>query len=210
MMRMPWQTIPILVAVKKQSMIFTCCTLLSCFALFTGLIPLTFLSGSSHYPLLSAQAQSKKKKKLKVNPKLEEDLKEPEAQLATLRAKVQARGLFSHKDIQALNALETTFATLMANYPREPRLMRPVFLLGQLMEGREAWFEAYEAYSFVERNYPDSGLGVLASKKLEQLHKAHPDLIPAPEMPDAVKTDDSKQLETKDSKIPTSKTPTQG
>jgi hypothetical protein len=120
--------------------------------------------------------------KKKSAAKVKKELEPLDKTLQKLRVKVQAHGLFSSDDAKALETLQSQFTQLMEDAPGQPLMMRPVYQLAVLLEKRERYLEAYEAYYFVGLHFNETMFGRLSRSRVSQLSKAHNDL-PEAEFP---------------------------
>jgi hypothetical protein len=119
-----------------------------------------------------------KKKSKKADTELQAKLDPLLKQLQTLRLALQNRKLFSYKDLQTLDSLQSDLALMAAETPGSPLLARPLFQLAQVLEQRERWLEAYEFYSLVNKEFNGLPVAALAEKSMKRLSGAHGDLLP--------------------------------
>lgn len=130
--------------------------------------------------------------KKKSAAKVKKELEPLDKVLQKLRVKVQAHGLFSSDDAKALETLQSQFTQLMEEAPGQALMMRPVYQLAVLLEKRERYLEAYEAYYFVGLHFNETMFGRLSRSRLAQLSKAHQEL-PEAAFPEASASPETKK-----------------
>lgn len=97
-----------------------------------------------------------KKKKGPTEAQLKKDLEPLQKTLTELSQQAQNRLIFGPKESASLYDLQIKTLQLMQDYPAHPLLMQPIFEVGQLFQRKALWLDAYQAYDFVAKSYPNT------------------------------------------------------
>ena len=114
------------------------------------IMPLTELPASWHAQGWHAEA---KKKKLTA-AMVKKELLTLQPEINRLLSKSRSRGLFTPEDSDKVNQIRETLNLLIGGSPKSEELVEPAYQAGQLFLARELYFDSYEAFSFIERQFP--------------------------------------------------------
>jgi hypothetical protein len=106
------------------------------------------------------QAEAKKKKLTAAMVKKELLALQPE--IIRLLSKSRSRGLFTPEDSDKVNEIRETLNLLIGGSPKSEELVEPAYQAGQLFLARELYFDSYEAFSFIEAQFPKSAYATKA------------------------------------------------
>jgi hypothetical protein len=144
--------------------------LASCFLYTAVLLPITDLPTTWH--VQGWEAQAKKKKITAAMVKKELATLQPE--IVTLLSKSRSRGLFTPEDSDKVNQIRETLNLLIGGSPKSEELVEPAYQAGQLFLARELYFDSYEAFSFIEAQFPNNAYAPKATYLKKQVLKKMP------------------------------------
>ncbi len=140
-----------------------------CLIVLVGLVCLSVVA------VPPAEAAKKKKGEgqdaAKIEAEIQKGLEPINKQLGELMVKIQSRMLFSPTDAGQLAEIKYQLLDLMLQYPKSPQLAKPIYQAGVLYTEREAFTDAFELFSFVAGNFPESPYGMKSRAHIQQLEK---------------------------------------
>jgi hypothetical protein len=122
------------------------------------MLPITELPHQWH--VQGWQAEAKKKKMSPAMLKKEVLALQPE--IVRLLGKSRSRGLFTPEDSDKVNNIRETLNLLIGSAPKAEELVEPAYQAGQLFMARELYFDSYEAFNFIQLQFPKSAYATKA------------------------------------------------
>lgn len=136
------------------------------------MIALAFLLSSGFGPL---DAEAKKKDKKgggESETKLKEELDPMVTSLNKLMVKVQSRAFLSPQEAGNMSELTFKLMSLINDYPKSTLLIQPVYQAGILCKSREQYDDAFELFSFLAYQFPESPYGLRSQGQIQQMRRA--------------------------------------
>lgn len=135
--------------------------------MMAGLLTLLVLCTTS----LSLEPALAAKKKKGGDSELQKVLEPMTKTIDDLLAKVQSHYLFSAKDNDALVTLKYQVLDIIKDNPTNPLVMKPVYQTAVIYNKREQFIDAYDLFTFISANFPDTPYGQRAKGEITKMKK---------------------------------------
>jgi hypothetical protein len=121
--------------------------------------------------LCPLSAEAAKKKKGGGDAELQKNLEPIAKVIDELNIKVQSRLLFSPKDSGQLSEVKYKLLDLLKDNATNPLMVKPLYQAAVLYTGREQFTDAYELFSYLSTNFPETPYGIRAKNEMFKLKK---------------------------------------